>query len=325
VIARWVRFWNRREAPCSLALVRILVALSLLGDLLDAAAREAVLAVWAPPPFGAGWGQEQSPAPLIVQWFGASTQTALLTWSAATIACLLVLFGVAYRASSWLLVFAMIELTGLMPNGDGIDALFCIVLPLLALSQANACWSFDAWLARRLGKPMPQAVLAWPRYLLVVQLLWLYFSAAHHRSSASWRPSGGFSAVADVMGHPHFARFSPGTPQAAYPITQLATALTMLFEGTAPLLLLWTWLDRRPGRGGKFGHIVRFLRIRWLSLALGAGLHVGIAVTMQLGMFPFGMLALYPAFFHPEEIARAVAYLRRGRLIAFAHTDRSDP
>lgn len=310
MIACWVRFWDRREAPHSLALARILVSLALLGDLLDAAARGAVDAIWAPPPFGSGWGHEQSPAPLVVKWFGASPQTADWTFVVAVVACVLVSLGAAYHVSSWLLVFAMLQLAGLMPNGDAIDALYRVVLPLLALSEANACWSFDAWLARRRGKPLPQTILAWPRYLLIAQLLWLYFSAAHHRSSASWGPLGDFSAVADVMGHPHFARFTPGSLEAFYPLTQLATALTMVFEGTAPLLLLWTWLDRRPERGGRFGQIARRLRLRWVSLALGAGLHVGIAVTMQLGMFPFGMLALYPTLFYPDEISRALVRLR---------------
>ena len=47
-----------------------------------------------------------------------------------------------------------------------------------------------------------------------------------------------------------------------------------------------------------------FLRfdVRLWIVAVGAILHVGIAVTMQLGIFPWAMLALYPAFFHPDEL-----------------------
>ena len=41
-------------------------------------------------------------------------------------------------------------------------------------------------------------------------------------------------------------------------------------------------------------------------------LHIGIAATMQLGIFPWAMLALYPSFFHPEEYART-PLLRRLR------------
>jgi hypothetical protein len=156
-----------------------------------------------------------------------------------------------------------------------------------------------------------ELVPAWPRYLLVVQLLWLYFSAAHHRGKASWGPASGFSAVGEVMGDPHFARFFPGSLASFYPLLQAGTALTMVFEYSAPLALLWIWLDKRPGRGGRFGELVRRWRIRWLWLALGVSLHLGIAVTMQIGMFPFAILALYPALFGPEEVTNALQRLQR--------------
>jgi hypothetical protein len=113
------------------------------------------------------------------------------------------------------------------------------------------------------------------------------------------------------MSDPHFARFAPGTFRGVYRFTQLGTAATMLFEGSAPLMLLWLWLDwptpagQRAQRGGKLGALLRTLQLRWLWLGLGATLHLGIAVTMQLGIFPFGMLALYPIFVHPEELLRA--------------------
>jgi hypothetical protein len=228
------------------------------------------------------------------------------------LAALLVLAGVAFRISAWLLVFAMIQLWRITPDGeDGIDVLLRLVLPLLAFSGANAIWSFDAWLARHLGRHFANVVPAWPRYLIVVQLLWVYFSAAHHRGWVSWGPSSGFAAVGDVLGDPHFARFFPGSLRAGYPLMQLGTALTMLFEHSAPLFLLWTWLDKRPGRGGRFGDAVRRLHVRWIWLALGISLHAGIAVTMQLGMFPFGILALYPALFGPEDVTALLQRLRR--------------
>jgi hypothetical protein len=96
----------------------------------------------------------------------------------------------------------------------------------------------------------------------------------------------------------------------------------MLFEGSAPLMLLWLWFDwpapagalsararPRARRGGRLGEVARRLHLRWVWLALGALLHLGIAFTMQLGIFPFGMLALYPIFVHPEELLHARASL----------------
>lgn len=306
MIERWIRFWDRREAPTSLALVRILVSLVLLWDLSEAGIRGAVLATWAPPPQGAGWGALQSP-PLVVAWLGAGAGTAKLVWSSALLGALLSLLGIAYRFSSWFFVFAMVELHGLTPDGDGVDALLRIVLPLLALSGAGSAYSVDAWWKQRRGAA-ERETWAWPRYLLFVQLLWLYFSAGHHRGNASWGPGGGFAAVGNVLSDPHYARFSPGALAAFYPLTQLGTLFTMVFELSAPLALLWTFLDRNPARGGRLGHWVRKLKIRWLWLSLGVMLHLGIALTMQLGIFPFGMLALYPAFIAPEEFE---AFFRR--------------
>lgn len=65
------------------------------------------------------------------------------------------------------------------------------------------------------------------------------------------------------------------------------------------LLIVVTFLDRRPGRGGRVGDWLRRFRVHWLWLALGVCLHLGIALTLRLGIFPFGVLALYPLLLQP--------------------------
>ncbi|MGC4091547.1 MAG: hypothetical protein QM756_27435 [Polyangiaceae bacterium] len=142
----------------------------------------------------------------------------------------------------------------------------------------------------------------------MLQLLWVYFSAAHHRGKASWRLEGGFSAIADVLGDPHFARFAPGSFASLYPLMQLGSLLTMAFEFSAPLFLLFAYYERRRDRGGRLGEWIVRLRLRNVWLGLGVGLHLGIAASMELGIFPFGILALYPALVHPDELS---AWLRK--------------
>jgi hypothetical protein len=39
-------------------------------------------------------------------------------------------------------------------------------------------------------------------------------------------------------------------------------------------------------------------------------LHGGIAIGMKIGLFPFGMLALYPAFVRPPELLAALAWVK---------------
>lgn len=310
MIARWIELWNRREQATSLACVRIGVAAVLLVDLLAAWWLGALPSLWAPPPSGFAWGALGDHVPVLVRWFGSGQSVAVAAWLLAVVAAVAVLFGFCFRATSWLLVFAMLELEGLTPDGDGIDSILRIVLPLLALSDAHAVLSIDAWWKRRRGKPVDAQVLAWPRYLIVVQLLWVYFSAAHHRGKASWGFSGSFSALGDVLGDPHFTRFAPGAFAPLYPLLQLAGLLTMLFEFSSPLFLVFSYYQRRPTRGGALGSWVRRLHLRDAWLILGVGLHLGIALTMELGIFPFGILALYPALLHPEEVD---ALLSRGR------------
>jgi hypothetical protein len=311
VLERWVAFWDRREAPASLALVRILVGAVLLTDLLQAKYAGAVELLWSAPPLGMAWGATGERLPLAARWLGATPQTAELLWGVAVVCAALFLCGAFYRVTAVLLALALGQIGRFEPDADAIDQLFRIAVPLLALSGANAAFSLDAWLRKSLAKPYPALVPAWPRYLLILQLLWMYFSAAHNRGDSAWYPSGSFAAVSNVMSDPHFARYAPGTFRSAYRFTQLGTAATMLFEGSAPLMLLWLWLDwptaasERRERGGKLGHLLRRLRLRWLWLGLGATLHLGIAITMQLGIFPFGMLALYPIFVHPEELLHA--------------------
>ena len=310
LLERWVAFWDRREAPTSLAWTRILLGSVLLVDLLQVKYVGAVELLWSAPPLGMAWGATGELLPLTARWPGATPQTAEWLWGIALVSTVLFVFGAFYRVSAVLLALALGQRGRFEPDGDAIDQLFRIAIPILALSSANATCSVDAWWRIRRSRPYPERVPAWPRYLLMLQLLWVYFSAAHNRGDSAWYPSGGFAAVSNVMSDPHFARFAPGTFRSVYHFTQLGTAATMLFEGSAPLMLLWLWLDSaakaetRP-RGGKLGSTVRKLHLRWVWMALGTTLHLGIAITMQLGIFPFGMLALYPLFVHPEELLHA--------------------
>ena len=44
-----------------------------------------------------------------------------------------------------------------------------------------------------------------------------------------------------------------------------------------------------------------------MFLAIGVCFHLLLAATLELGMFPYAMLALYPAFFRGEEAERWIA------------------
>jgi hypothetical protein len=311
MIERWVKLWDRREPPQSLALLRILVPLVILADLASALWLGLVPGAWAPPPYGVGWAAVGATPPAAVRFFGATTSTVLALYLTAVVSAACLALGVFSRVAAALLALTTSQLAHIAPDGErGIDILLRIAVLVLAFSGADACWSLAAWWRRRRGGSMPLEVPAWPRLLLFVQVVWVYSSAAHNRGGDAWWPRGELSAIANILSDPHFTRFTPGWVEPFYGSTQAGTALTMVFEFASPLLFVLAWLDAGAGRGGRAGEFVRHFHVKKLWLLVGVMLHLSIAFSMRLGIFSYGMLALYPAFFRPEEIVGAVGRLR---------------
>ncbi|HKE14317.1 MAG TPA: HTTM domain-containing protein [Kofleriaceae bacterium] len=307
----WVELWDGREAPTSLALCRILVAAVLLADLLQTRSYGLVETVWGPPPDGLGWGGQGASAAAAARWFGASVGTAWLLWWTAAIAALFVLAGIATRPAVLLLALTWAQLGHTAPDSDrGIDFMLRAVLLVLVFSRCNACWSVDAWFRRRIRRPFPSLVPSWPRLLIFAQLIWIYSSAGQNKVDKAWGPLEHFSALANILTDPHFARFDPAWIAIFFPVLQLATFATIFFELTSPVMILLTWWHSTRDRPGRLRRLSNLLRLRWVWILTGASFHLGIAVTMRLGIFSWGMLALYPVLFRPDELARAWTWLQ---------------
>jgi hypothetical protein len=295
----WVALMNRRESPGALALVRIAASLVLLADMLWVRHVYLIAPLWSPPPAGFGTGY--------AGWSASFGLDAQGLWWAATIPLVLVALGLATRPACLVFAFVSAELAAIAPYAESaIDPLMRIVFVILALSRCNARWSIDAVLARRRGSPPPTLIPAWPRYLILLQLVWVYFSSGINKSSADWGPHGGFTALAHAMMDPHNGRLDPELVVSLYPVTQLATALTMLFELTAVAYLGLLYFAATPERPGRLRAWCNRWRLRWVWLCLGIAFEVGIAATLKLGAFPFGMLALFPVLLLPGEVDRAV-------------------
>jgi len=309
----WSRLWDEREPATAQALVRILVAVVLLGDLLDAYRLGLVEAVWAPPPDGMGHGAGKHLWSM--RWFGISTDTTWLLWSGAVGCCLALAIGLFTRVAAVGFVLLSAQLALVAPDSDrGIDVAMRAIVLILAVSHCHARWSVDAWIRRRIfRRPFAELVPAWPRYLLLAQVIWIYFSGGHNKSQPEWYPTGGFAALSNALSDPHFARFSSDWVPYVFPIPQIATALTMMFELGAPLVLLFLYFEATAERPGRLRRICVRFHLRHAWIAIGVGFHLGIALLMQLGIFPWGMLACYPVMFRTVELERAEAWLR-GRL-----------
>nr|MDQ3340256.1 HTTM domain-containing protein [Myxococcota bacterium] len=281
----WVELWDRREDAAALALVRIFVGLVLTYDYVELWRTELVEVVYAQPPIGFAAAFEP--------WLSPHT-----LWLVALLASIGILTGTLTRVSCVVFVLASAQLAYVSPNAErGIDTLLRIVAGVLAFSQCHARWSVDALVRTKLGRPMAHEVPAWPRYLLLLQLVWVYFSGGMNKGGASWFPHGGFTALANIMADPHVTRF--GAAWIPMPLARIATALTMLFELGAPLYLA---MYIGAARAGRLGTVCRYGRIAWI--AIGIAFHLGIAIGLRLGIFPWGMLALYPVLLRPGELQR---------------------
>jgi hypothetical protein len=304
-ITRWVQLWDGREGAEALAAVRVCVALVVLWDLATAAQLGLVEALWAPLEAGGiGPATSSRPISIVYQWFGA---TAAVTWAlfaTAVIAAMLLLLGLLTRASALVLVLAYAQLAQLSPEADrGIDTLLRNVLLLIACSGAGATLSLDARLFH--GRFVRDVqVPAWPRYLIVLQLVVLYFWAGMLKQAPPWTSIDGYSALYIVMSQPHYTGLSLAAEQqrALYPLLQLGAIATTLFERLAPLVPVLLWLRATAERGGQVRAIANRARLLELWAGTGVFFHVGLAVVLQLGIFPWGCLALYPALASPRTL-----------------------
>ena len=288
----WLDWTSRKEPPTQLALVRIALGLVVFFDLVQTRSLGIIDALWSPPPDGYALSSGL-----------LGPVDAHVVWAICAVAALAVAFGAGTRVACLVLVVLTAHTASIAEDSEsGFDQALRVVLVILALSRCNARWSLDAVVARKLGRPPPGEVPAWPRYLIMLQLVWIYFSGGQNKAGAEWGPFGGFSALANAVADPHAGRFDPSWVAPLYPLTQIATALTMAFELGAPLYLVFVYFRATRDRPGRLRRFCNRWRLSWAWLALGITFELGLAVLLRLGDFPWGMLALYPALLLPADL-----------------------
>ena len=306
----WRAWLDRREAPWSQALVRLLLSALLIGDLLD----EARLGLAAPLRLAAVDGGLLA-APLL-DGAAVGLSPAAVAWGffGAQLACAAgLLLGLAPRASAlgWVLLSA--ALARALPQADrGVDMLLRDVVLVLAASGAGAALSLPAALRHRALAPPGLRVSAWPRQVIMLQVILVYWAAGWAKLASPWTPLGGWSALSLAAQDPAFARLPAHWVVAAAPLTQAATLGSWLWEWSAPALALALYFRDTRARAGRLRAAFNRLNLLWLSLGLGAAFHLGTHAVMRLGVFPFVMIALYAAFIHPDQLVRAAGSSTRG-------------
>ncbi|MCB9766279.1 MAG: hypothetical protein H6739_41270 [Alphaproteobacteria bacterium] len=310
--ARWVDLLSTREPGTTLALYRVAMGLCILGTVGTVVVHGLVDVIWLPAEHG-GYRGAMQPG-FLFDWLGVTPITVWSTVVVSMVSGVLLTLGVGGPALGRLVAFVALWSTmGLTDinghTGGSYDELLTCGLWLLVLADSTRTLSVDCW-RRTGGWTDPTPILAFPRYLVVFQLVLAYWSTGAQKVSAYWTPAGDFSALYYILQQPSWQRWDMQWLAWVFPATQLATISTWMFELGSPLLLLAFWFRRTEDRPGRLRALFNRARFRDVFAAFGVGLHVGVFILMNVGPFSAVTLALYVCLFHPDEWQRALDRLR---------------
>jgi hypothetical protein len=125
-----------------------------------------------------------------------------------------------------------------------------------------------------------EVIPAWPGQLIVFLLVLMYMSAGLHKLGANmqWLAASGDVPVYRIVTDPMAGRLDSATAVDWLWFWRVLGWFTIIFEVGALLLLT---------RIGRFWAI------------MGLSMHLGLALTMHLGMFSYAMMAFYPVILGP--------------------------
>lgn len=304
----FVAVMARRESGLSLGIFRILVGVVLGGDLLAFLLSGAMPALWYP--VAEGGIQAPNSAHWVWQHLGVSGASVNGVLIATLLACAALILGVGTNAAAVVALVGSQALFNLVPSaGGGHDRLFTNALFVLALSGAGRSLSLPC--RAREGKwTSDRPILAWPRYVLVHQLVLVYTATGLAKIGAEWWPWGGYQALYRSLLVPAWGRGDWWPLAYVYPITQVATAITVPWEASWGIVLLWLVARHTRDRGGGWRRILLRVDLRAVWAAIGVGVHGMLWILLDLGPFSAITIAWYVCLFHPDEIARAWTRLR---------------
>lgn len=299
---RWTRLLEPREDATSLAICRIIVGVTLVHDIVTMALSGTWRAVWVDVRYGGMLQTQPGPIPWLSA--GTPTQTSIvmgiaLAGGVLTALGLFTRFGLVL---AWL--GARTLSLGNSVGGAASDYVFFnLVLPLI-FSGSGRALSLDARLW-----PGSREIQAWPRYLLVGQMVLMYWSAGLQKISSGWIPGGSLDALWYILQWTHWQLRPMQWVAPYYRLTQLATLMAWTFENSAPLLLLAFWYRYTKDRPGRLRALFNRYDYRSLYVAVGVLMHIGIWATLEVGEFFGYCMAYFACCFTPREWDRALSRL----------------
>lgn len=315
----WVALSSRREDAAPLAMARIVCGATIAVHLIGLRSTGAVEAAWVDQQYGGG---PQAYSSLLFELLGGCTPRNVHgVMAAGVVAAGFMTVGLYTRVAVVATWLCFRSLTNINWNAGGsADDLLINGLFVLMLSGCGRALSVDLWLRRRLDPAASSEAPAWPRYVLIFQLITLYWTTGIQKISNSWWPPplGSADALWFIVQQVTWSRWTidPRALAPFYRLTQLATASVWLFEVGALALALAYWYRHtreRPGRVRRFFNAPLAGLERWLGptlagvdfrlcyLAFGFCMHFGIWALMEVGPFFNAVLVLYACCLTPAE------------------------
>lgn len=166
---------------------------------------------------------------------------------------------------------------------SGFDTILRVVGFVLVISPVVPTWTIGRRGATSVQRSPPAyglRLVQWQVLLIYVCTVWL------KAPDPFWRNG----AAVPYFWMSMFARHPTAAAAHLGALGALFTYGTLLVEVSVPFLL---WAKKT----------------RWLGVALGAGLHVGIALTSELALFTLTILPLYAAYFEAEDFDRVARWI----------------
>lgn len=305
-LARYVAFWNEREPATALALLRIAIGCVLAYDLIYLVCLDLEVTIFGDAAeYNMGYASSLDIQPLVRRVFGPGALAVQVAVYGGIAAALCFAVGLLTRVSGVLVLVTQLQLAALYSEGDrGIDQLLRLAVAILVFSQSGATLSLDARLRHGAWARPSVLVPAWPRYLMIAQLLWLYTSAAISKDHALWSARGDYMSLFYILRYQHFVRWDMTWVPAW--VTQLGAFTTYWFEALAGLMVVACWQTRRdPDSRQRSTRGWWVFKRTWITI--GLGLHTTLWILMNIGIFTTGLLALYACWVNPRLLQRLPA------------------
>ena len=307
---RLVATLAHREPATPLALFRIASGLVILATLGDMLLTDTLAPIWYSIADG-GIIQTVDKHWLIAALGGTDPAVVNGLVATAMLSAALLVVGLGSRLAALVALQCCLALFSLHPGtGGGHDRLIVNGLWLLVLAPSDATLSL--WCRIRGGSwasttPAP----AWTRYLIIYQIALVYTCTGVQKLGADWWPWGDLRAVYYSLLTPSWQRWeSIAWVADIYPLTQVATAITLLWEMSWGLVLLALWFRATRTRSGRLRSFFNRRDVRWWYAFIGVGVHVSIWAMMNLGPFSWITMTYYLCLWHHDEYARLWRRLR---------------